>query len=64
MLAWLNAIEAYKETGNELPINLRVRANNPFIEIWKFFLGPAQKSPFLINRLQGNHTGQTKHYYS
>ena len=28
MLAWLNAIEAYKETGNELPINLRVRANH------------------------------------
>ena len=26
MLAWLNAIEAYKETGNELPINLRVSA--------------------------------------
>ena len=25
-MAWLNAIEAYKETGNELPINLRVRA--------------------------------------
>ncbi|KAL9955615.1 hypothetical protein ACROYT_G036964 [Oculina patagonica] len=23
VLAWLNAIEAYKETGNELPINLR-----------------------------------------
>ena len=28
MLAWLNAIEAYIETGNELPINLRVRAFN------------------------------------
>ena len=24
VLAWLNAIEAYKETGNELPINLKV----------------------------------------
>ena len=28
VLAWLNAIEAYIETGNELPINLRVRAIN------------------------------------
>ena len=25
VLAWLNAIEAYKETGNELPVNLKVR---------------------------------------
>ena len=24
-MAWLNAIEAFQETGNELPVNLKVR---------------------------------------
>lgn len=38
VLGWINAIEAYQETGTEIPVNLKVLINNIIFNIISKYL--------------------------